>query len=64
MLLPREFKTYLCITSEIIWQCAHRDLDWHCNPKKGIYREAINGDTKEEAESLMLKYLIDNKLIK
>ena len=63
VLLPRDFKSYKCVGQPPQWECSNKNLKWHCDPKKGIYREAMHGDTEAEARFLMRKYLIENKLM-
>lgn len=62
VLLPLDFESYKCIGQPPQWECSNKSLGWHCNPKKGIYREATHGDTEGQVRLLMLNYLLDNKL--
>ena len=55
--LPYGFKVYRVLGARESWQCSHNTLKWHCDPEKGIYREAKNGRTKEEAIENMINYL-------
>jgi hypothetical protein len=59
--LPSEFKVRKCIGHPESWQVSHKDLKWHCDPEKGIYREAKTGETKEEAIKNMIEYLKEIK---
>ena len=63
-ILPHDFKSYKCVGQPPQWECSNDNLNWHCNAKKGIYREAIHADNEVEVSGLMIVYLIKNKLLK
>ena len=62
-LLPYDFSTHKCIGHPPAWECSNDELEWHSNPKKGIYREAMHSKTEADTRAKMLIYLIENKLI-
>ncbi len=55
--VPKGFKVYKCVGHPENWECSNKKLSWHCNPEKGIYREATHGKTREEAIANMVFYL-------
>ena len=57
-----EFRVFKGIGSPRFWQVAG-SLKWHCDPEKGIYREAKTGGTKIEALQSMFAYLKKLKII-
>lgn len=62
-MLPHDFKSYKCVGQPLQWECSNDNLKWHCDPKKGIYREAMHDDTEAGVRAKMLIYLLENKLI-
>jgi len=64
MKLPSNLEVYKCVGYPPRWQCCHKDLRWHCDPKEGIYREAKEGITREEAIKNMVEYIETLKINK
>ena len=62
-ILPHDFKSYRCVGQPPQWECSNDNLKWHCDSKKGTYREAMHDDTEAGVRCQMLIYLISNKLL-
>lgn len=61
-ILSPHFSSHKCIGQPQQWECCNDKLEWHCDPKKGIYREAMHAESEADARAKMLIYLLENNL--